>query len=462
MFARVPVRVRLTLFFALVMAVVLAGAGALVYQRMSKTLNDAVEENLFARADDVTALIRAREARGSALTAPAGKRLSDTEDTFAQVVTRHGTIIDATPGTRRARVLTAAELARAARSVQVLPERLVPGVEGKAKVLARPLETRRRHLVVVVGFSTKDREDTLRGLVRAFSIGGPLALLLASAAGYLLAANALRPVETMRRRAERIRGAALHERLPLSLADDELRRLGLTLNAMLARLELALERERSFVADASHELRTPLAILKAELELALRSGRSVDELRDALQSAAEETDRLTQLAEDLLVIARADQGQLPVSRQDVPVAEVLEGARRRFLARAEAAGRAIVIDAPEELVAPLDSLRVEQAIGNLLDNALRYGDGDIRIVAERHGDEIVLTVADGGAGFPDGFADQAFERFTRADSARSRGGAGLGLSIVRAIARAHGGDAAAEPSSTGAGASVRLTLPASA
>jgi signal transduction histidine kinase len=202
--------------------------------------------------------------------------------------------------------------------------------------------------------------------------------------------------------------------------------------------------------------------LKAELELALRSGRSEDELREALRSAFEETDRLTQLAEDLLVIARADQGKLPVTRQEVPIAEVLEGARRRFVGRAEAAGRRIVVHAPPDLHAPVDSLRVEQALGNLLDNALRYGEGDIRLVARRLGEAIELTVADSGEGFPAGFVEHAFERFTRADGARSRGGAGLGLSIVRAIARAHGGDASADPPAASRGASIRLTLPASA
>ena len=154
--------------------------------------------------------------------------------------------------------------------------------------------------------------DALRNLAGTLLIGGPIALLLASLAGYGAAAAALRPVERMRRRAAEIQAAEPGTRLPVGPADDEIGRLGETLNLMLERLEAAFARERTFVADASHELRTPLAILKAELELALREGRSVEELEAALRSAAEETDRLVQLAEDLLVIARVEQGRLPI------------------------------------------------------------------------------------------------------------------------------------------------------
>ena len=142
------------------------------------------------------------------------------------------------------------------------------------------------------------------------SIGGPVALLLASLAGYVLAGAALRPIEAMRRRAQEISTASLDERLPVPAARDEVARLGETLNAMLARIEDGLARERRFVADASHELRTPLALLKTELELALRRARSPEELQAAIESAAGETDRLARMADDLLLLARSDQGQL--------------------------------------------------------------------------------------------------------------------------------------------------------
>ncbi|MGZ5321897.1 MAG: sensor histidine kinase, partial [Solirubrobacterales bacterium] len=309
--------------------------------------------------------------------------------------------------------------------------------------------------VVVVGASTQDREETLVGLRAAFGVGAPVAILLASGLGFLLAGRALAPVEALRRRAAEITLERSGERLPLPASEDEIHRLAATLNEMLDRIESSLERERVFVADASHELRTPLAILRAELELAGKPGRSPEELRAALASAAEEVERLTRLAEDLLVIARSDQGRLPVKREPVRLDELLERVRGRFASRAEAEGRSIAAEAPSGAEAELDSLRMEQALGNLVDNALRHGRGTVRLAASRNGQRAELSVADEGTGFPEAFAPRAFERFTRADEGRTGGGAGLGLAIVRAVARAHGGDASAD------GARVRISVPAS-
>src|SRR5262249_11541251 len=152
-------------------------------------------------------------------------------------------------------------------------------------------------------------------------------------------------------------------------------RLGVTLNEMLGRLEETLARERRFVADASHELRSPLALLKTELELALRGRRSPDELEASLRSAAAETDRLAQLADDLLVLARADQGRLPLRREPVPARELLTRVAARFRARGRAAGRPIEVVAADGLVASADELRLEQAVGNLVENAFRHAAG---------------------------------------------------------------------------------------
>jgi two-component system, OmpR family, sensor kinase len=227
---------------------------------------------------------------------------------------------------------------------------------------------------------------------------------------------------------------------------------------MLARLERAFERERAFVADASHELRTPLAILKTELELALRRGRSPAELTEALRSAAEETDRLSRLADDLLVIARSDEGRLPVRPSEIEIEALLGDVRERFRGRAERAGRMIVVAAngADRFVA--DSLRIEQALGNMVDNSIRYGDGEIELGVRRRNAAVELHVLDHGAGFSEEFLAGAFERFTRADAGRARGGTGLGLAIVAAIATAHGGSAGAANLREG-GADVWIAVP---
>ena len=320
----------------------------------------------------------------------------------------------------------------------------------------RLLATEAGGSVVVVGESLEDRDEAVESLGSLLLIGGPIALLLAALAGYGATAAALRPVERMRARAAAIEATDPGARLPVPPADDEISRLGTTLNAMLDRIEAAFARERTFVADASHELRTPLAILKTELELALGRGRTNEELTDALRSAAEETDRLVALAEDLLVIARSDQGQLPIRRDELSVGELLEGVRERFARRIAEREATVETAAADGLRLDADPLRLQQALGNLLDNALRHGGTHIELSAESRGDAVRLHVRDDGDGFPDGLA--AFERFTRGDSARGRGGAGLGLAIVAAVARAHGGEAGTTNRPEG-GADVWIELP---
>jgi signal transduction histidine kinase len=266
----------------------------------------------------------------------------------------------------------------------------------------------------------------------------------------------------MRRRATRISLTREGERLPLPDAHDEIRRLGETLNEMLGRLQESFARERRFVADASHELRTPLAVLKAELEAAMRAdGNGNGSVRESLVAALEETDHLAQLAEDLLLIARSADGQLPVRPEEVELRDLLERTRQRFADRAAGLGRQIHVDAPPDLRIAIDPLRSRQALWNLVDNALRYGAGDIRLAARARGDAVEIDVSDQGPGFPADLRPRAFERFSRGDEARTRGGTGIGLAIVRVIAEAHGGSAEIVDTDS-KGATVRLRVPVAA
>lgn len=452
--SRLPIRIRLTLGFTLAMALVLTGTGLFVYLRLQTALDQTLNAGLRSRADDVAALVQQSD---TGLSEGSNTRLVERGESFAQVIDAGGKVIDTTPQLGRRLLLTAPELARAMRGT-VLLERRGP-FESTSRVLATPVTAQGQRLVVVVGASLGARDEALSGLLAQLLLGGPLALALASLVGYGLTAAALRPVESMRARAALISGSDLGARLPVSSADDEISRLGETLNAMLGRLEQAIRRERTFVADASHELRTPLALLKTELEIALRRTRSADEMRDALESAAEETDRLNQLAEDLLVLARADNGRVPLRLESVTAGDVLSLVATRFAARAALAGRSVTAE-PSAITLEADSLRLEQALGNLVDNALRHGGGEVRLSA-RHGAEgIELHVVDAGPGFPAAYLPHAFERFTRASDARERGGSGLGLAIVDVVARAHGGRAHAVNGPIGA--DVSLVLPASA
>jgi two-component system OmpR family sensor kinase len=451
--SRLPIRVRLTAVFAAAMVVVLAGAALFVYARLRADLNEAVNASLVARADAVASITRSGVQRlGDGGPAAAG----DPEEVFAQVLTDDGRVM-AVLGAVREPALPP-RLARAAARETLVADRRVRGLEGRVRVLARPLAGA-PGTVVVVGQSLDDRDETLAGLVGSFAVGGPIAVLLASVLGYGLATAALRPVEAMRRRAAAVSLADDDAPLPLPRARDEIRRLGETLNAMLARLRRSFERERRFVADASHELRTPIAVLKTELETLLRRGGHPPDVHEALLAAAGEADQLARLAEDLLVLARSSEGRLTVRPERLDAAGLLDGARERFDSRAAAQGRTIDVDVVAGVTVDADPLRIRQALDNLLDNALRHGAGDVSLAARAAGNGVEIDVADAGPGFGDGLAERAFERFARGDDARTRGGTGLGLAIVRAVAEAHGGRAEIVPDR--AGARVRLWLPAS-
>jgi len=440
--SRLPIRARLTAAFAVAMVLVLVGAGSFVYLRLKSDLNESLSAGLVARASAVLAA-------GSASAGAAGDR----EEGFAQLLGADGSTLDSTGGIR-GQALGRAELRRAAAGEEILVERTVPGIEGTARVLARAGGSSQ---VVAVGQSLDDRDETLGNLVASFAIGGPIAVILASVLGYALAAAALRPVEAMRRRAQEVSLNRGSERLPLSAAHDEIRRLGETLNEMLDRLRRSFESERRFVADASHELRTPVAVIKAELEGALRAGGHDPQVREALVSSLEECDQLAQMAEDLLVVVRTSEGGLALRPERLELRELLDGVAARFTDRAgERRGRTISIDADDGQFMYADELRLRQALGNLVDNALRYGQGEIVLRSRRAGPGLELEVFDHGEGFAPDFAERAFERFARGDLARTRDGTGLGLSIVRAIAEAHGGRAEVVP---GAGATVGLWLP---
>jgi signal transduction histidine kinase len=228
---------------------------------------------------------------------------------------------------------------------------------------------------------------------------------------------------------------------------------------MLARVEDVVGRGRAFVAGASHELRSPLTILQLELDDALAGERSLQELEAAVSSAREEVRRLTSLTEDLLVLAQTDQARLPINYKRFDVYLALQAIAERYAQLDELIGRTVDIERGEGLFIQADAARLDQALTNLIDNALRFSDGPVIVRARQHSGDVQLHVFDSGPGFPPDFMPHAFERFSRADAARSRHGTGLGLSIVRAIAEAHGGRVDAENRPEG-GAHVWLTLPA--
>ncbi len=449
--SRLPIRLRLTLVFAVIMAVVLLLAGWLVYARVSTNLDNALDEQLRSRAQDVSALVR----REGSLKSTHGT-LIERGETFAELLNMNGSVIDATSLVGR-KPLIPPELARTLRGPAFIDRSSVPGLDEPARMLALPVERGQSRLVLVVGATRANRTETLLSLRNAFLIGGPLALILASLAGYGLAGAALRPIEAMRRRAADISASSLDDRLPVPPGGDEVSRLGETLNEMLTRIGDGLARERRFVADASHELRTPLALLKTQLELALRHSRSTEELEAAIRGAAEDTERLSRLADDLLLLARAEQGRVPLRREPIDVADVLETVAGRFQSRAVSEQRDLSVTTDDDpLVVSADRPLLEQALANMVDNAFTHGAGRVTLTAEQRNGSAELHVLDEGAGFPADFLAHAFERFSRAQKTTAEG-SGLGLAIVETIAEAHDGRAGAA-NAPGGGTDVWLAL----
>ena len=454
---RPPIRWRVTLAFAGALLVTLTAIGAFVYLRLEVELDRTLDRGLQVRAGEVSAIVR-RSPEG--LASPSDSPF-EADESVAQVLRNDGSVVTATAQADRT-LLTNRQL-RAARSGPLFADRAGSGrLDEAIRVLAVPVRARGESYIVVVGSSLDEKYEALSSLLTLELIGLGIAAFVASAVGYRVAGIALRPVEAMRRQAEQITHQP-DKRLPVPPVDDELGRLGVTLNAMLERLERsqvaersAIANERRLVADASHELRTPLTILKSQIEVALLGERDVDALDSALRSAGEETDRLVRLTEELLVLAQADEGRLAIHVEPFDVRDLLKEVADQQRMRASLGERRILAQAPVGLMVCADRVRLRQALVNLVVNALNHGRGDIQLTARRDHDAVRVAVRDHGPGFGANFAEHAFERFSREDPGRAGGGAGLGLAIVRAVAEAHG--AVVELGNADPGARVEIVL----
>lgn len=288
------------------------------------------------------------------------------------------------------------------------------------------------------------------------------ATVLAGVGGRILAARSLQPVAKMVSAARKISVENLRQRLERTESGDELDVLAATFNEMFERLEKQVARIRQFTADAAHELRTPLAALRGNAEVALSSKRPPEELRTAIAESIEEYDRLSRIADDLLLLARADAGQEFIRRARMRLDAAVDDVVDLFAPLAEARGISLQCSADEEVWIEGDDGRLRQMVGNLLDNAIKHtptgGRVDVNLTPSNGTAE--LTVRDTGAGIPPEHVPHVFDRFYRADRARTReGGAGLGLAISRTIVEGHSGTIRLE-SGPGTGTTITVKLPA--
>lgn len=353
---------------------------------------------------------------------------------------------------------------------QALKERrfeTVPTPSGALRVYSQPYHSRagRRGLIHVIE-SLGEITAPLASLRLALLLLAPLAVVLSAASGYWLAGRALAPLDQVTSLAREIEASRLSRQLPVPRARDEIGRLVETFNQMIVRLEGSFEAMKRFTADASHELRGPLATMRGAIDVALSREREAEEYRQVLASVGEDVDRLRSIAEDLLILAQADAGRVRVERHPVrldvvasEVAESLGGTQPGTLLEVRCAAPAVVLG---------DERWLRQLVFNLLDNALKfsapgaeYGPPRVAVEVAEDGGAVRLTVSNPGPGIPPEALDHIFERFYRADGARSYRGAegfGLGLAIASWIVEAHGGKIEARNRAEG-GVAVEVTFP---
>ena len=455
-----PLRARLSLIVAVAVALLLAVSGSIFVRQLRVGLDQAMDTALRTRADLV---LQQLESTGTAnFQDPGVDALLPPDQALTQVVGRVG-VTNSSDGARAGPLLSSSQLARARHQ----PVSLTSDYDGvSVRLLAVTVPgTGSIPTVLVVGATRTIPAEAVSRVQAALLVGGSLAVVVSAAGVWLLAGAALRPVARMRSQAELITAGDLQARLPVPKTRDEVARLGRTLNSLLQRLHRALRQQQAFVADAGHELRTPLTVLRAELELAARPNRSRAELDAAIRRAAEDTDRLVRLAEDLLLLARADATGALLTLTRFSLSEAVQQAVASAQIRAGEGGVRIVVDAPSPIEPRADADRVRQVLDNLLDNALRFAPRNstvtVRVTrSEPEHTHAVVTILDDGPGFPSAFLPYAFERFRRADASRTdpSAGTGLGLAIVASIVHAHGGEVTAQNRTAG-GAELRVVLP---
>lgn len=456
-----PIRLRLALLCTTLVLVVLGAGGVLFTNVLHGDLLHELDTELHSRAGAVASALRAGAPPAAETSQAVGP-----QDVFIQLADGTGNVVAASSVAVSDPLLSTGQLRDVAASANPVEITLPQHPNGAAtpdrlRMVVAPAHAQRVRYVVVAG-TLDPVADALGDVTTELLITAALVVPLAGLGAWAVAGAALRPVERLRRDVARISDREGESLVRSPRTRDELSRLADTMNTLLARLQAALARERRLVADAAHELRTPLAILRTELELAGRRERTREELVEAVASAAQETDRLVRLAADLLFLARTDEGAPVLRLEPQIVRDVVDEAVRTHAGQAAASGVSIGVSGPEDLVAVLDEARIRQAVENLVDNALRMAPSgsSVGVAVQVEDGMAAISVSDAGPGFPEEFLAHAFERFRRADTSRARngGGAGLGLAIVEAIARAHGGRAEARNRPEG-GATVSLTIP---
>jgi signal transduction histidine kinase len=444
---RVSVRFRATAAAVLVVAVALALAAVALVSLVGNAVRQTVTTSVEAQVRQVAA-----DLSGGTSNLP----LAGVDDGVLLQVVSGGRVVSASPNLRGRAPLSDAQPAPGAVSTSSIDGARVGENGERYRVAAFGLPPSAGGDVVIAAQSLAIAESTVSSVSRLAAIGVPVLLVVVGAATWYSVGRALQPVEAIRARTAGIGAADLSARVPVPATGDEVAALAGTMNAMLARLESSARAQRAFVSDAGHEMRSPVAVIRTELEVAQRAGLSATTLSDVLS----ETDRLEHLVDDLLMLARADEGQVQLHQEDVDVDDLLEGERMRLRSRAGLVVTATIRPARVQG----DRAALARVVRNLVDNAARHAAGRVHLSCRGDGDDVQFEVADDGPGVPAAERERVFERFVRLDEARSRldGGSGLGLAIVRELVRAHGGRVELTQGGPLPGARVVVRLPVGA
>ncbi|MEY4168745.1 MAG: Heavy metal sensor histidine kinase [Acidobacteriota bacterium] len=464
-------RIKLTIYYLAILTLILVGMGVASYIYLSRTLLATIDASLFDQVDRIERHLAHTAGIGSASRVNRHELLVDLTPHLTQIIDVQGKVIDEVLDLPRYAV-SVDRLALAG----IAPGRtefstMTNGEQQVVRLATRRVSSREQErgedLFIRSGQSLESIAIARRRLLFLLAVAVPLALLMGGLGGGVIANQALRPVDRIRRTAERINGGDLTERVPLPGTMDEIGQLAATFNQMIARLQAAFDRQRQFTSDASHELRTPLAIMRGDIEIALRRIRTSDEYQTVLTSTLDEVVRLSRLIEDLLLLARADIGKVELQCRPMNLSLLCRDLIDYIAPLAHQQGLDLNLRLPaspkgEDVIIIADENRLRQLLLNLIGNAIKYTDsgGWVELSLDRDDRWIVIQVRDNGRGIPAEDQPQIFERFFRRSRMATEPnipGSGLGLAISKWIVESHGGTIGVR-SEAGQGTEVTVRL----